>query len=112
MNDQKSEKLSLLMPVGLILTVILFIYVVVSGGIIKGIIIILCTIVLSPLILSAYLYSETKNQTKPSDGAALGMLAPFILSAIAVVTSVILTIIMAIYIFISNFTTPTPSTIV
>ena len=113
MNDQKSEKLSLLMPVGLILTVILFIYVVVLGGILKGIIVILCTIVLSPLILSAYFYSETKNQTKPSGSiAGLGMLAPFYLSAIAVVTSVILTIIMAIYIFISNFTTPTPSTIV
>jgi hypothetical protein len=42
-------------------------------------------------------------------GAAVAII---FVPSVAVFTSAILTIIMAIYIFISNFTTPTPSTIV
>ena len=81
--------------IGLILTVILFIYVVVSGGILKGIIVILCTIVLTPLVVS--IFDDNKG----------GLI--ILLPSIAAFTSCILTIIMAIYIFTSNFTTPTPT---
>lgn len=113
MNDQELEKLSLLMPIGLILTVILFIYVVVSGGILKGIIVIICTIVLTPIVF--FIFVNRSPGIKRADGtidhSGSGALIIF-LPSVAVFTSIILTIIMAIYIFISNFTTPTPSTIV
>ena len=86
--------------IGLILTVILFIYVVVSGGILKGIIVILCTIVLTSLGF-VILWNMYEN----NDKGALIIAPPYI----AAFTSCILTIIMAIYIFTSNFTTPTPT---
>lgn len=78
-----------------ILIGILFYYVLASGGTEKGIIVILCSILLSPLIL--YLYSKTEK-----DNTALGMLAPYILAGISSFTSVILTIIMAIYIYLNR----------
>jgi hypothetical protein len=78
-----------------ILTGILFYYVVASGGTEKGIIVILCSILLSPLIL--YLYSKTNK-----NNSVLGMLAPYILSGISSFISVILTIIMAIYIYLNR----------
>lgn len=92
--------------VGLILTVILFIYVVVSGGILKGIIVILCSIVLTPLVFLILwnMYPKNEDGSFKSRGALI-----FFLPYIAAFTSCILTIIMAIYIFTSNFTTPTPT---
>jgi len=89
-----------------ILTVILFIYVVVSGGVLKGIIVILATIILAPLISLVVVHYDIKNKYILMEEwpIAMMLLAPFI----AAFTSVILTIIMAIYIYI----TPTPSTIV
>lgn len=86
-----------------ILSVILFFYIVVSGGILKGIIVILATIVLTPLMFLA-LVNFTTSGADASGAAALIIFAP----VISAFTSVILTIIMAIYIFI----TPTSSTIV
>jgi len=104
--EKKFDNIILLNVIGLILAVILFIYVVVSGGILKGIIIILCTIVLTPLIFFVMVISATKGKSaaEASGDAALIIFTP----VISAFTSVILTIIMAIYIFI----TPTPSTIV
>ena len=112
-EEKEFQKKQLLYVIGFILTVILFIYIVVSGGILKGIIVILCTIVLIPLVF--FIFVNMSPGIKRADGtidhsgsAALIIFLPFI----AVFTFIILTIIMAIYIFISNFTTPTPSTIV
>jgi len=101
----RPSTLSLIAILISILTQILFIYVVVSGGVQKGIIVILATIILAPLIYSVILYYESKKKIiDVGAGLALILMGP----SIAASTSVILTIIMAIYIYI----TPTPSTIV
>ena len=109
-EDKKIQKKQLLYVIGLILIVILFIYVAVSGGILK---VITGTIVLTPIIFFIWVFMLPG--TKRADGTIdhSGDAAAIIFfPSVAVFTSVILTIIMAIYIFISNFTTPTPSTIV
>jgi hypothetical protein len=107
------QKKQLLYVIGFILIVILFIYVAVSGGILKVIIVIIGIIVLTPIIFFIWVFMLPG--TKRADGTIdhSGDAAAIIFfPSVAVFTSVILTIIMAIYIFISNFTTPTPSTIV
>ena len=107
------QKKQLLYVIGFILIVISFIYVAVSGGILQVIKVIIGTIVLTPIIFFIWVFMLPG--TKRADGTIdhSGDAAAIIFfPSVAVFTSVILTIIMAIYIFISNFTTPTPSTIV
>jgi hypothetical protein len=105
-EEKEFQKKQLLYVIGLILIVILFIYVAVSGGILQVIKVIIGTIVLTPIIFFIWVFIMSgENAT----GAAVAII---FVPSVAVFTSAILTIIMAIYIFISNFTTPTPSTIV
>ena len=93
------QKKQLLYVIGFILIVILFIYVAVSGGILK---VITGTIVLTPIIF--FIWVIMISGSDHSGGAAAIIFCP----SVSVFTFSILTIIMAIY----NFTTPTPSTIV
>ena len=112
-EEKEFQKKQRLYVIGLILIVILFIYVAVSGGILQVIKVIIGTIVLTPIIFFIWVFMLPG--TKRADGTIdhSGDAAAIIFfPSVAVFTSVILTIIMAIYIFISNFTTPTPSTIV
>ena len=100
------QKKQLLYVIGFILIVILFIYVAVSGGILKVIIVIIGIIVLTPIIFFIWVFMLPG--TKRADGTIdhSGDAAAIIFFPIvAVCTSIILTIIMAIY----NFTTPTPT---
>ena len=93
------QKKQLLYVIGFILIVISFIYVAVSGGILK---VITGTIVLTPIIFFIWIIMISgENAT----GAAAGII---FFPSVSVFTFSILTIIMAIY----NFTTPTPSIIV
>ena len=100
------QKKQLLYVIGFILIVISFIYVAVSGGILQVIKVIIGTIVLTPIIFFIWVFIISREN---ATGAAVAII---FFPSVAVFTSAILTIIMAIYIFISNFTTPTPSTIV
>ena len=98
-EDKKIQKKQLLYVIGFILIVISFIYVAVSGGILK---VITGTIVLTPIIFFIWIIMISgENAT----GAAAGII---FFPSVSVFTFSILTIIMAIY----NFTTPTPSIIV
>ena len=94
------QKKQLLYVIGFILIVILFIYVAVSGGILK---VITGTIVLTPIIF--FIWVIMISGSEHSDGGAAAII---FCPSVSVFTFSILTIIMAIY----NFTTPTPSTIV
>jgi hypothetical protein len=105
-EEKEFQKKQLLYVIGLILIVILFIYVAVSGGILQVIIVIIGTIVLTPIIF--FIWVSMLPGTKRADGTIdhSGDAAAIIFFPIvAVCTFIILTIIMAIY----NFTTPTPT---
>ena len=104
-QEKEFQKKQRLYAIGLILIVILFIYVAVSGGILK---VITGTVVLTPIIFFIWVFMSTGGTIDNSGSGALIIFLPIV----AVFTFSILTIIMAIYNFISNFTTPTPSTIV
>ena len=97
------QKKQLLYVIGFILIVISFIYVAVSGGILK---VITGTIVLTPIIFFIWIIIISREN---SSGAAAGII---FFPVISVFIFSILTIIMAIYNLQPNFTTPTPSTIV